>query len=310
MAKKLDALSELNFLRWGSLVLPCTKFSTGFSQDIAAHKYYRRDGQNLEATGRSGFEFTFTIPFIRGLRQARGERWTVTPLYPQGLKAFIATCQDGKTQILGHPELGDYNCKVSHIHWDTAAERRNGVFLDVSWAEDNTANEGKNLVTADNAGNATAPAEDINRAEIELAKLRALNVKVPKLPKAATLTTLARQVVASRDRIGRLSQDSIGQVDRLVRNVRDIEQAIVGTPSVLSWPARQSATKTENALINARADISRGFREVKKYRTAIRMSLSNVARILGVATQDLIELNPQLLSSPMVPADTVVRYHP
>lgn len=308
---KLDALSELNFLRWDKLVLPCVKFSSGFSQDIAAHKYYQRDGQNLERTGRGGFEFTFTIPFIRGLRQARNERWTVTPLYPNGLRAFVESCLDGETKILSHPELGDYNCKVSHIHWDTAAEHRNGVMLDVSWSEDNTKDEGKHSVAFDNAGNATAPAEELDRAAIELAKLKALKAKVPTLPVTkTTLTTLARQVVAARDRIGRLSQDSIGNIDRLVRNVRDIEQAIVSTPSALAWPARQSATKTENALINARADISRGFREVKKYRTAKRMSLSAVARILGIDTQGLIELNPQLLSSPTVPAETVVRYHP
>jgi hypothetical protein len=310
MAKK-DAFASLSFLKWDTMVLPCTKFSSGFGHDIARHKYYRRDGQNLEETGREGFEFTFTIPFIKGLRQAKGEKWSVTPLYPQGLQAFVDLCQDGATKVLVHPELGVYRCKPARIHWDTMAEHRGGVYLDVTWLEDNTEDEGIFNITFDSAGNAVSPAIDVDKAAEELAILRAQRVKVPELPKKPyTLTSLARDIVASRDRIGRFSQERVGVIDRAVRDVRDIGNAISTTPSALAWPARQGAIRMENALVNARADLSRLDRSVLKYRTAKSMTVSNIARVLGIAVQSIVELNPNLLSSPIVPAETVVRYHP
>ena len=293
--------------RWKDVSFPTVSFHTRLRQDLAIHKFADRDGAHVEGTGRAPLEITARIPFINGLTAGTNETWQ-RPLYPFTWRKFFAACADKTSGTLQHPELGPITCKVETVETDWSAQVRGGVWVDAVWLEtdDTGLDLEQDLGSPSPAAQVAAAAGDLDTAIANSSP-----IVTPSLPQEQfSFSDLAFAVRGIVDVPSMLSKEIGGRLDNIIYETNTVLQALQGADSnALNWPLYDAAIQLQSATRDLkRLELNSG-RSISLYRVPNDAALWMVAQNIPAPLDDIMALNPALISFAVVPRDTVVRYY-
>jgi DNA circularisation protein N-terminus len=304
-----DLFQGLLGLTWRGIGVPYTDMHLSLRQDLAIHKFADRDGAHIEGTGRAPLEIRARLAFINQLGKGTNERWQ-QPLYPTQWRKFFEACADRSSDILQHPELGEISCKPQSCETVWAGGVRGGVYVDAVWIESD--DTGADLISDLAAPSPiSALASACANLDTDLGEINP--VVTPSLPQPVyTFTDLANAIRSVGDQTAVLQASFAGRINTVINQCQQVEMALAapGVSNSLNWPIYQQAELAKDAANNLRANLLTTGDPVSVYTVTKDSTLPQVAATLGTNLQLLINLNPSLLLSPIVPQNTRVRYYP
>lgn len=325
-----DIFSQLGAFSWTGqggqgekIEFPVSEMTVELSHDIADHKFWKVDGEELENTGRNALVFTCKALFKNHITPGKNENFSV--LYPSAYRRFFLSASDGATGVLGHPEFGPINCKVITARTDWRATTRDGIEIDCVWKETLTADDISRINgNLSPASNVETFAGDLDR---ELGSTIYASQPVFKPDFFDTLT----QITSVTDQVAIQSHRVVGKIDQLSYRLNRIGDSINNalTPprtSVVSiinpnpaqtnraltslyWPVRQSVESMKSALDGFRQTLLESGRPIVFYRVPQPISLAGVTIATKAPISDLMNLNPGLVRTPYIQTGVTVRYY-
>lgn len=293
-------------LSWESVGLPCTEMKMTLRQDIVIHKFVDRDGAHVEGTGRHPLQFEAQVPFVNTIAPGLSETWK-QPLYPTQWRAFMGACTQGETGTLQHPEIGAITCKVESVVTTWRGTERGGPTVQVTWVETDDTNAGVIQLLGQpspiSAGAAACANLDTNLGQQNPAV-------IPVIPKPTTsFGDLFNQIRGLATQAQLLSYEFGGQIQNLIYQANSVEVDLAATPSALNWPIFQAAEQAKDAAYTLRGNLLTQGQKVSTYTTPDELTIPAIATRLATPIQFLLNLNPTLALTPVVPARTTVRYY-
>jgi hypothetical protein len=309
-----DVLKNLAAFEWRNEQYPTLSFSTTIAHDLVEHKYWGRDGADVEAVGRAPLRVRVRIPFFNNIFPGRGERWKHGSLYPIAFRKFSEDFANRVTGIIIHPEYGWIPSKPSSMSCEWSGQsNRDGVFVDAEWVE-----------TFDEEGKAQslkAPSADLDlksaSASFEAQKRDIASLLPPGHDDdfwATVLTMdfvdLANLATSASGTLGAVAYSVAGKLTSIEYHAERVMKSLDVINSPLVWPARDACTRMIEAAQKARENQLRQDRKVLTMRLERTMTLASVVAIIPSArVGDIIRLNPKLISSPIVVRDSEIRYY-
>ncbi len=301
---------------WRGIAFPCASFEVELTQDHVEHKYPDRDGARVEGTGRNPLVFHARVLFRNGIARGGFEE-----LYPTTFRMFLAACGDRSTGELQHPELGkvQVKCKSAKVHWD--ANKRDGVDVDVVWVE--TIDDKISLVDLGGQSPVLTAVLFAHDLDSQVSQYKwaspppgivfpewSSNVTRP-LPgvEPATFTQLIASIQALFELPGTVSRATIGKIDEMAYRLESLSAAIDRARDPQTWPIRQSTEHMKSALHDMKKHFVAAEKQVSIFTVRYANTLAGIAAYLGIAVEELLKLNPHLLSQAVIGADTIVRYY-
>lgn len=308
---------------WRGIHFPVSTIRVSLAQDITEHKYWGKDGADVESTGRAPLEIEAVIPCFNGIVPGKGERWGV--LYPTTFRQLLESFADRSKGDLQHPELGDITCKPVSFDFALDAQRRDGVEVTVKWIEtfDDEA-EGFNL-------------EDFP-SPIQVADLAALDLDSSREPLKALVpdaelpgedfVSLMNKVTGFVDRITTIAQVIGNKPGQVLFRLEKLQNSVERARNALTWPIIDTIERAKGALLDIKDAVSTTHtvvgtgptqgqgvgsvaRKTARYLTPTVMTASHIQASLPKANtlDELIFLNPTLVSRTEVGPQTVIRYY-
>jgi hypothetical protein len=317
--------SEMPQLAWRHLVdIPCELANISGSHVQAARPYAYLDVDANEPVRRNSETITARLFFFNTLQ---------ADLYPDRYRQFITSVRDKSAGDLVHPAHGFMRAVVLTYNLAYEAKDRAGVAFDVTWKE---VRENANTPPAelDVPPDAKEVARDVD-VQYEFVRARYPSVDdgdvAPDvLAKGQALETVYQLafdpsqlqypdgggpqnfyelVVAT---FGSVQQEFIafsGKFAQAAIVVEKISNAVELLQDPLLWPAQLEFRELHRAIVSLVELYSQGDRPTAKYTAEREMPLDEVADFLGKKVDDLIQLNPTLLSSPWVDKGRTVTYY-
>jgi hypothetical protein len=316
--------SEMPQLAWRGIVeIPCRFANVAMSHVQAPRPYSYKDADGNESVRRASDVVTSELLFLNTLAD---------DLYPDKYRQFIATVRDKQPGYLHHPAHGVMWCVVTSANLVYTAEERAGVTLSVTWKEVRK-DADTDPIEIDVPPDATWAAE---LADVQYALVRSLypsvddgEVDAETLAKGQALQevyeanfspfqlqyptvapeTFAELITAV---LGDVQQEFIsisGKFNQAAIAVERISDAVELLQDPLLWPAQIELRELHRAITSLVELYAQGERPTGKYTALREMPLDEVADFLGKKVDDLVQLNPNLLSSPWVAKGQVVTYY-
>lgn len=300
-----DILTQLLGFKWRGISFPVNEMTLTLRQDLVPHKFFNRDGADVEATGRAPLEISATIPFRNGVVPGLSEDYRI--LYPDTYRAFLVAMADKSIGPLTHPELGDMQCRPEQCSTNWTGTKRDGVDVTSSWMETTEFD--------DSLQSALAGASPIAEAEYAALSLdtqfRLSAADLPKTPEyKPDLADTMRQISAMGDQMSIASNRVTGRIDALTYRIKNIKRSFARTNNPKNFPVQQAIERMESALRDVPKALSAGRRSVSYYRAPRDITMSGLAILIPARLPELIKLNPRLLGSPVVPVNTAVQFLP
>lgn len=296
--------TQLLEVKWRDVAFPITNFRTRLSHDIAEHKRPDQDGARVESTGRNPLVFSASCLFRNGVTRGRNETWS--DLYPANWRSFLVAFADRTKGTLQHPSLGKIACKPVTLESELSAQRRDGEDVSAEWIE----------YSEDEA---TANGILSSAAITGLSQLgRTLDSYLggkPEIKKAdpddgkMSLEDALKSVTAIVDTASLLSKRAFGVIDRIAYRLDRIAFAITSLQDPTNWPAKESIARLRAALERTKRAALKAQGDTKFYVTPAPMTLAILAPKFKNSVNDLVRLNPHLVSAPELPKNTIVRYY-
>lgn len=287
---------------WKNVHAPITAFRTSMRHDLAQHRMWKRDGANVESTGLAPLQFHATIPFLKTLAPAKNEKWT--DLYPGVWRTFLSVSAKGTTGVLVHPELGDIKCKLESFESSTV---RGGQECEVTWIQTLTDDDVNNSLTYE------TPLSNAVKYSLELTGQvkSAKDLDLPEFPKNGnrTLDDDLRDIAGLVNSVGLTGSRVFAKIDSVIYRVNAIERAVNYSTDVFKVGILQNTQRVKDAMRALKKDVLNKRRKTVLYYVRRPMTLSNIVHEAGDNLNDIVELNPKLLSLAVIPANTVVRYY-
>lgn len=316
---------EMPQLAWRGIIdIPCLYANVAMSHVQAARPYPYKDVDGNESVRRGSRIVTAKLLFLNTLG--------IEGLYPDKYRQFDKAINDKSPGYLHHPAQGVMWAVVMTANLDYTAEECAGVSLTVVWKEvrkdadtDPTeidvppdAKEVASLADVQYAlVRAAYPSVDDGVVDADtLAKGIALEAVYVDAFNSAQLRyptiepdTFYDLVVAT---FGDVQQEFISisgkfaQVAIVVERIADAVE-LLQDPSL--WPAQIELRELHRAVVSLVELYAQGERPTGKYTASREMPLDEVADFLEKKVDDLIQLNPNLLSSPWVAKGQTVTYY-
>lgn len=284
---------------------PVSAWSDAGSHDAKVHKKADRDGGRIELIGSNPRQFHLTIPLYNGLVAGSSESWT--KLFPETYTDLLAAFEKRQRGYLVHPIFGSLYCKP--LNWSATydAQRRNGVTLEVNFAE-TLEDDDESVVTASKFGVAAAALTDLQAMvapldleemdwasfEDTLRSLQGITDGAQLL--ADSVTGKIANMGAAIDRFGE-SVERLGGADSL-----DSGGENVGT--ILT-----ALDKIKEALLEAQGVIASGSRPKAARVLEGQQSWGQIATTTKNTVTELIGLNPAIVGGASIPAGTLIFYY-
>lgn len=310
---RVDPLEQLFEHTWKDVPFPATSFRMVLRHDLAIHKFVKRDGASVEGTGRAPLEFTASIPFFNDIDPGPRESWVRGSLYPDGWRRFIAVCSEMATGYLQQPEIGRIKCKLEHCETDWSFSARGGVTVNATWLEtvEDDSDFAELIASVSPVASAIEAGADIDR------HLSELTPPLPKLPVyEPTFESFMRSIQGVFDQQTLLTKRITGTIDNAVYRVNAVLGAMdasnkapgAAVQHVRNWPLRDACSRMKSACNDVKSTLMSGNRKIGIYVPAQSATLAMVAVDAKSNIGDLMRLNPSLITRPIVPAYTKVRY--
>ena len=293
MADPHVAIQGLPLLKWRGLEAPPYTMATFRIAHIQARREYARiDGVGHDNTGRDAIPMTFQLWFINGLDNRND-------LFPELWEQWFAALDDGSPDELLHPLLGPIDARVENFGADVDSSKTGGVICQVNFTDtviDPTAFRIINLPLFTLSEIGAAYAGEVADANLNFpdgsSPLDLLNVLGQIEGFAFSITNSIDGLVNKANGIVSRSIDLIEQAqEHSLYAAIDLLQQIW---SLLSDIAERSGSLINQAVGSATTDVATTF--------------SQIARERSNTVEELMQLNVELMSAPLIPAGTPFRF--
>lgn len=316
--------SEMPLLAWRGIIdIPCKFANVAMSHVQAARPYPYKDVDGNEPVRRASDVVTAELLFLN----------TLAPdLYPDKYRQFIKAVRDKQPGFLAHPAHGVLWAVVTGANLTYTAEERAGVTLAVTWKEVR-----KDADTDPTEIDVPPDAKEVARlADVQYASVRAAYpsiddgvVDADTLAKGVALEAIYVEAFNSAQlRYPTIEPDTF--YDLVVATFGDVQQEFISISGKFAqvaiaveriadavellqdpslWPAQIELRELHRAVVSLVELYAQGERPTGKYTALREMPLDEVADFLEKKVDDLIQLNPNLLSSPWVAKGQTVTYY-
>jgi hypothetical protein len=316
---------EMPLLSWRGIIdIPCSYANIAMQHVQAPRPYPYKDVDGNESVRRGSDIVTAELLFFN----------TLAPdLFPNKYRQFRhAFCEDKTKGYLTHPAHGTMWAVPLSANLDYGASDTAGVKLTVTWKEVRAdadtdpieidvppdAKEVARLADAQYAFvRVQYPSVDDGTVDAEvLAKGRALEEVYQAAFAPSKLQyprvepdTFSDLILAT---LGDVQQEFIaisGRFAQAAAVVERVADAVELLQDPLLWPAQLELRELHRAVVSMVELYARGERPTGKFVAQREMPLDEVADTLGKKVDDLVQLNPAILSSPWVDKGQVVTYY-
>lgn len=316
--------SEMPLLAWRGIIdIPCRFANVAMAHVQAPRPYPYKDVDGNEPVRRASDIVTAELLFLNTL---------LPDLYPDKYRQFVKAIRDKQPGYLAHPAHGTMLCVVTSANLNYTAEERAGVSLSVTWKEVR-----KDADTDPTEIDVPPDAKEVARlADVQYESVRAaypivddgtvdpvVLVKGQVLEaayNAAFATAQLQYPTIAPENFSDLVLATFGDVQQqfisisgkfnqaaiVVERVADAVE-LLQDPSL--WPAQIELRELHRAIVSLSEVYARGERPIGKFTALREMPMDEIADALGKKIDDLIQLNPTLISSPWVAKGQVVTYY-
>ncbi len=319
--------SEMPNLQWRTLDVPCRNANLEGQHvqarrpypylDVVAHEPVRRDSEVVSAE----------LLFLNTLEDN---------LYPDRFRQYLKALQDKSPGPLVHPARGLFQAVVTKYSVQYDEQTRAGVIVQVTWEEDR-ADASTPPAEADVPPDAKEVAKE---ADVQWALVRALYPTTDEAPLGTdpavtaigdSLETTYQQAFANvrlqypTNEVGPQTFEELydaiagdilsatialsGKFAQAAGVVAQVSDAVELVQDPLLWPSLIAFREATRAFVSLSEQFGEGERPTGRFVAKREMPLDEVADATGSKMDDLIQLNPTLLSNPWVPKDASVRYY-
>lgn len=316
---------EMPLLAWRGIIdIPCKYANIAMQHVQAPRPYPYKNADGNESVRRASDVITAELLFLNTL---------VPDLYPDKYRQFIKAFRDDRSKgYLAHPAHGTILAVPLSANLSYTAEERAGVTLSVTWKE-----------VREDAD--TDPVEiDVPPDAKEVARLVDAQYEfVRVLYPSSDDGTVAPDVLAKGQELERVYQDAFapaklqypreepetffelvlavfgsvqqefvaisGKFNQAAIVVERVADAVEFLQDPLLWPAQLEFRELHRAIVSLAELYAQGERPTGKFTASREMPLDEVADLLNRSLDDLVQLNPTLLSAPFVDKGQVVTYY-
>lgn len=311
---------------WRDIDFPVSSIKLTLEQDLTEHKYWGRDAARVEATGRNSMIIEATIPFVNGIVPGKNEKWGL--LYPVAFRNFMRAFADKKSGKFIHPEFGEVICKPQSMSVDHDAQARNGVVVTATWIENQVDNDAGVAFGESNVKDAKRIAKDLEASKKDIVALTP-----PGAFPEESFDSLINKATGFVDKVTITADLLINKPRQVVSRIQQFQNSVDRLRQVNLWPLQDAAERIKGSLLdvedafstkhtvvgtgpqalNAPPPLVNAGRSIARFitPTGVRMTASAVQAALPAANsmEDLIALNPTLVSRPEVAGGTLIRYY-
>lgn len=293
-----DEISQLLECSFRGISFPVESLDLDFTQDVIQHKRMDRNGAKLENTGLGALTFNIKAPFYNTIARGPNETWS--DLYPTQKNKMLDALQDRTTGDFIHPELGLRRCKAANLKTSLNANDRSGIVLNFSLIEDSEDLDAVEITANSNVAIAKRAAVNLDASLAKLKVDPGLSADGFK-----NFTDVVDKIQGKFDQIGLLQKQVIGKIDRVIAKINKLSDTV--------YDSTRQLGNSPDLLISSLLDIKKSVLVLSKpigyFQTKAKTTVIQICNQFQSNVQDIITLNPQLASSPTIPAFTLIRYY-
>lgn len=294
-----DVLAQLLEASWREIPFPTMMVESDGSHNVVAHKRCDRSGWRVENTGQNGYVYQFKIPFLNTISPGVNESWK--NLYPDTYRRVLTALEDRTSGPFVHPDYGLRTCKA--VDWKATLDPafRGGPTLNVTLWETVDTGDAVALESTAVIPIAAAAAADLDAAFLPLDPPPDTGT-----PGGISLTDFIKSLGNIADEWNLFKMQWEASINRVVHALDVLEEKFGGEAGF-----SDSTERLISALHAIRLQGLRAARSTSIYVVPRRTTLPAIANRVKTSVSDLLRLNPTLriAKTPVVPAQTVVRYY-
>lgn len=295
--------------KWKSISFPITSLRTDLKQDLVEHRYPDRDGAHVESTGRAPLHVSAKALFYNNISPGTGETWKFGNLFPIAYKQFIEVCKDRGVGTLQHPFLGSFDAKLVSMETELDSSRRDGVIVSLEWVETIKIETFEEMVTVEKAAVSTK-AQEVVDAFNEVPKGIPIDRSI--LENKMDLLEAIDKLKAIIDSATLIGMKALGQIDRIMYHLNNLMFSINRVNDVLLANLKgkiEALRATLNAMRSQQqSNLAKTLGDMRFYIVPKDTTIGFLAAALNNSVIDLIKLNPQIASQPVIKRLTPIRY--
>lgn len=307
MSTPTRIIHDLPAMTYDGLTAYVGDISTNWEHMLASRAYYQVDGDAHEWTKRESLKVSVTLLFLN----------TIAPgQFPQNWNKWKAALLRGDARLFKHPDIGTFYARPSTVGYSIKPQETAGVEVKIDFIESINSADDPSKLTTNSSGAMAQAAADTDYA------MAALGIDYPDGMPSPTFEEFVNSIASlgftfQTQVAGKLAQlqgladavyaatQSLAKAQAFADSI--VKDAIAGAP--LRWLLEHSLNSLRVLAAAALEEVSRGARKTKSLKTSRAMSLAAASFELAVPIGDMIELNPSLLLSPIVPAGAEILYY-
>lgn len=307
LQSKKNIIDDFARFHFDNKEIPITNLKVSVVSNIIQYKTIDAVGDILERQGRDSIVVNCTATFITSLIPTKNDSWKSEDLYPKLYTEILDLCLKGKTAVLELPNLGIINAKLVSFTPNLDAKIRQGEMVELTFIEDFD-------ISAEDLFNKFLSSEETAKEADELEStlsppLTSLGIPKYKDTLFDSIRKVQNLINFPATAFSEISRDISQLRNRCKLNINAIKRNYNS-----SYARYNQLMYRLNADCNA---LTKQFEtsqlppnaQVLEFETTTKLSISELAKLLGTTFKVLFKLNPTLSNSYFVDAGTIVKYY-
>lgn len=284
-----DVLSSLQAFEWRGQKYPISSRSVSFSHDGVRHQIQFRDNGFTEQLGAQPLMFSYTLVMREGVAVG-----AYKDLFTVGYPVLFQSMRDRMRGVLVDPVLsGEWLCVPSSFSDDMDFTRRDGtdVRVEFTYSPDDDADDVALPLTLQGLVSEAGALD----AEVALQDWGQEPSPEPSIDPLDVPGSVVGQAEANAGKV-------TAQMEDMAYKLEKTEQAAERAENPDFIPLKHAARRNRLAALDLAKRASNPGQTVVNIVNSVSRGLSIVAAEVGMTIAGLLELNPHLAGSPVVPA--------
>ena len=283
---------------------PVLDIKTSFDQETAKHKYVNRDGVFIESIGRSSIKISCTAIFSNYLEPGEGETFKYGNLMPDVFSQMFSAVSDRTKGEFVHPYLGKLNVKPLSWGDSFSADNQGGCTVELQFEETISPE-----ITSENSTHLDAISQVTQDLQSQLQFMSPTILKESKLTGIDIFDAMDK-ISSLIDQGSLFAKQHLALIDRTIQHVNRFKEATERANDVKNAALLINLNRVRNALQSAKQALNNKEQgRLATYITKQDHVGSDLVQILGNDIVDLIKLNPDALTQPVIPSGTSIIHY-